>query len=450
MRLPFFYGWIIVAVTFVTMAIGVNARTSFSLFFPPIIDEFGWERGVTAGAFSFGFLVSGAVSPLIGRMMDRLGPRAVMELGVALMAGGLLLAPLTTQPWHLYVTIGVMVGAGSICLGYSGQSLFLPNWFNRRRGLAMGLAFAGVGIGSVTLLPWVQHMIEQTGWRTACTAMGVLVLVVLAPINLLLRKRPEDIGLEPDGDAAPMASARPVSNIVDPDWAAIDWTLQRALRTARFWWLAAGYFGGLYIWYAVQVHQTKYLLDIGFSPSVAVWALGAVSLLGIPGQILLGHVSDRLGREWIWTASCVGLCDLLCGADRAGAVSDLAAGLPHGGGARRARLWPDLHHGRGGGGDLSGQAFRQHLRHRDARGPCRRRRRSLAYRHSARPFRELYHGLCDRHRGERDVGDRDLVAAPGQIRAVAGQLHRIRDRSDRQSASNVATCGLADAAGLWA
>ncbi len=306
MRLPFFYGWIIIAVTFVTMAIGVNARTSFSLFFPPIIDEFGWERGVTAGAFSFGFLVSGAASPLIGRMMDRYGPRAVMELGVALMAGGLLLAPLTTRPWHLYVTIGVMVGAGSICLGYSGQSLFLPNWFNRRRGLAMGLAFAGVGLGSVTLLPWVQHMIEQTGWRTACTAMGVLVLVVLAPINLLLRKRPEDIGLEPDGDAAPLASARPVSNVIDPDWTAIDWTLQRALRTARFWWLAAGYFGGLYIWYAVQVHQTKYLLDIGFSPNVAVWALGAVSLLGIPGQILLGHISDRVGREWIWTASCLG------------------------------------------------------------------------------------------------------------------------------------------------
>jgi MFS family permease len=306
-RLPFYYGWIIIAVTFVTMAIGVNARTAFSLFFPPIVDEFGWERGVTAGAFSFGFLVSGAVSPLIGRMMDRLGPRAVMELGVALMAGGLLLAPLTSRPWHLYLTIGVMVGAGSVCLGYSGQSLFLPNWFNRRRGLAMGLAFAGVGIGSMTLLPWVQHMIEQTGWRTACTAMGILILVVLAPINLLLHKRPEDIGLEPDGDAAPSAtSAKPISNIVDPDWAGIDWTLKRALRTARFWWLASGYFGGLYIWYAVQVHQTKYLLDIGFSPSVAVWALGAVSLLGIPGQIVLGHVSDRLGREWIWSASCLG------------------------------------------------------------------------------------------------------------------------------------------------
>src|SRR4051794_35249432 len=85
MRLPFFYGWVMVAVTFVTMAIGVNARTSFSLFFPPIVDEFGWERGITAGAFSFGFLASGALSPLIGRMMDRFGPRGVMELGVALM-----------------------------------------------------------------------------------------------------------------------------------------------------------------------------------------------------------------------------------------------------------------------------------------------------------------------------------------------------------------------------
>jgi MFS family permease len=289
------------------MAIGVNARTAFSLFFPPILSEFGWERGVTAGAFSFGFVVSGAISPLIGRLMDRAGPRAVMELGVALMGGGLLLAPLTTQPWHLYLTIGVMVGAGSVCLGYSGQSLFLPNWFIRRRGLAMGIAFAGVGIGSVTLLPWVQHMIEQTGWRTACTAIGILVLLVLAPINLLVRKRPEDIGLAPDGGAASSATmAKPASNIVDPVWAGIDWTLPRALATSRFWWIALGYFCGLYIWYAVQVHQTKFLLDIGFSPSVGVWALGVVSLLGIPGQILLGHISDRVGREWIWTASCAG------------------------------------------------------------------------------------------------------------------------------------------------
>jgi len=305
-RLPFFYGWIIVAVAFVTMAIGVNARTSFSLLFPPIVDEFGWQHGVTAGAFSFGFLVSAIMSPLLGKLMDRGGPRAVVELGVVLMGSGLLLAPLTTQPWHLYLTIGVLVGAGSICLGYSGQSLFLPNWFVRRRGFATGIAFAGVGIGSITMLPWVQHMIEQAGWRTACWTLGVLVLVALAPINLLLRKRPQDIGLQPDGDAAPDPSFRPASNVIDPAWAAVDWTLARAVRTARFWWLSLGFFCGLFSWYAVQVHQTKYLLEIGFSPAVAAWALGLVSLLGIPGQIVMGHVSDRIGREWAWTVSGLG------------------------------------------------------------------------------------------------------------------------------------------------
>jgi MFS family permease len=89
-------------------------------------------------------------------------------------------------------------------------------------------------------------------------------------------------------------------------WANTDWTLRRALRTARFWWISLGYFCGLYIWYAVQVHQTKFLLDVGFSANVAVWALGVVSLLGIPGQIWLGHLSDRIGREWIWAISCLG------------------------------------------------------------------------------------------------------------------------------------------------
>ena len=247
------------------------------------------------------------MSPSIGRMMDRFGPRSVMLLGTALMGTGFLLAPLTSQPWQQYLSIGVLVGGGSVCLGYSGQSLFLPNWFVRRRGLAIGLAFSGVGLGSVTLLPWVQSIILRAGWRDACWSLGLVILIVLTPINFLLRKRPEDIGLRPDGDAAPSATATPPpSNIVDPGWAAIDWTLPRAVRSARFWWLALGYFCALYVWYAVQVHQTKYLLEIGFSASRSAWALGFVSLIGVIGQISLGHLSDRIGREWIWTISNLG------------------------------------------------------------------------------------------------------------------------------------------------
>ena len=317
----FYYGWVIVAVTFVTMGIGVNARTAFSLLFGPILEEFHWDRGVTAGAFSFGFVVSGILSPTIGKMMDRFGPRAVMLLGTWLMGTGFLLAPLTHAPWHLYLSIGVLVGGGSVCLGYSGQSLFLPNWFVRRRGLAIGLAFSGVGLGSVTLLPWVQSMILGAGWREACWILGLVILIVLTPINLLLRKRPEDMGLMPDGETAAAAAASPApSNIVDPVWAAIDWTLARAIRTARFWWLALGYFGALYVWYAVQVHQTKFLLEIGFSPGRSAWALGLVSLIGVVGQVSLGHLSDRVGREWIWGASCLGfaicfLCLIVLGHD---------------------------------------------------------------------------------------------------------------------------------------
>ena len=309
MRLPFFYGWSIVAIAFVTMGVGVNARTAFSLFFPPILDEFGWPRGLTAGAFSFGFLVSAVLGPILGRLMDRRGPRAVMLLGVALAGSGLGLAPLVTAPWHLYLTLGVLVGGGTVCLGYTGHALFLPNWFVRRRGLATGVAFSGVGVGAVVILPWLQRLIAGSGWRTACLAMAGLVVVTLAPLNLLARRRPEDMGLLPDGDPRSAAAGRDGShgaNVVDHAWASTDWTLALAMRTARFWWVAVGFAGGLFAWYAIQVHQTKYLTEIGFAPAVAASALGLVGFSGIAGQIGLGHLSDRTGREWVWTLSCVG------------------------------------------------------------------------------------------------------------------------------------------------
>ena len=292
-----FYGWVVVAVAFVTMAIGVNARTAFSLLFPPIVDELGWDRGATAAAFSFGFVLAALLSPLLGGWMDRFGPRLVIEAGVACVAAGLLAAAHVFAPWQLYMTLGVLVGAGSVCLSYTGQACYLPNWFVRRRGLAMSIAFSGVGMGSIVLLPLLQQLIDAAGWRAACTALGIVVLVALAPLNLLVRRRPQDLGLHPDGDAAARRAAAPSS----PGGA--DWTLGAAMRTARFWWLAFAYACGMYAWYAVQVHQTRYLIEVGFSGRQAAWALGVVSLAGIPGQIALGHLSDRIAREWVW---CIG------------------------------------------------------------------------------------------------------------------------------------------------
>jgi MFS family permease len=306
-RLPFYYGWLIIGIAFVTMAIGVSARTAFSLLMPPLIDEFGWDRGLAAGAFSFGFLSSAVFSPVIGRVMDTRGPRVVIMTGIALLSTGLLLAPFIQSPWHFYATLGVLVGGGSNLMTYSVHSQFLPNWFVARRALAISIAFAGAGVGGIVLLPWLQSIIVSNGWRAACIAIGLLVLLVAAPLNLLVRKRPQDFGLLPDGAARPDPSApkRP-SNIVDPVWAATEWTLARAMRSARFWWICGSYFCALAAWYAVQVHQTKYLTEIGFTPIIAAWALGAVSVVAIPGQIGLGALSDRIGREWVWTAGCGG------------------------------------------------------------------------------------------------------------------------------------------------
>jgi MFS family permease len=308
-RLPVFYGWIIVATAFVTMGIAVNARVAFSLLFPPILAEFGWSRGVTAATFGIGFLVATAYTPFVGFLLDRLGPRILFPAGLAVSSAGLVLAAFVREPWQLYATLGVLVAAGTMAVSYIGHSLVLPHWFVRRRGLALGIAFSGVGIGSIVLFPVLQTVIARAGWRTACWTLAALLVIVVLPLNVVVpRRRPEELGLHPDGDPAPpslTAGGHP-ANVVDPAWASVDWTLGRALRTTRFWWVALAYLGALYAWYAVQVHQTKYLLDLGFSPELAAWALGLVGLTGIVGQIALGHLSDRVGREWAWTASACG------------------------------------------------------------------------------------------------------------------------------------------------
>ena len=310
------------AAAIVTMGIGVNARTAFSLLFPEVLNDFHFDRGVAAGIFSLGFFVSAFLSPFVGRLMDLKGPRVVVELGVAMIALGLGLAAFAREAWQIYATLGIMVSTGANLLGYGVQSQFIPNWFVRRRGLAIGLAFSGVGIGSIMLLPWMQVVIARDGWRWACIALALIAAVVLFPLNLLLRKRPQDIGLHPDGDPAPPRTmSGHTRNVVDAAWASVTWTLARATRTARFWWIGLGYFCLLYAWYAVQVHQTKYLVEIGVSPTEAAWALGLVSLAGVPGAVVFGHLSDRIGREWAWAVGCLGfvICFAALIALRAGA-----------------------------------------------------------------------------------------------------------------------------------
>jgi MFS family permease len=307
-RLPFFYGWIIVAVAFVTMAIAVNARTSFSLLFPAILDEFKWDRSVIAGAFSIGFVASAIITPVVGLLMDRWGPRIVIPLGAILVIIGFWGATDVSTPFGVYLTLGVLVISGSITMSYMSHSMFLPNWFVRKRGLAIGIAFAGVGIGSVTLLPIIQTIIDTDGWRQACLFIAASVAIIIPLGAYFQRRSPQEMGLEPDGDRAEgelSHTTRP-DPVVDKDWVAKDWTLSMAAKTTRFWWIFAAYFTSLFVWYAVLVHQTIYLVETGFDTQTAAMALGLVGLFGIAGQIAIGALSDKIGREWAWTISMTG------------------------------------------------------------------------------------------------------------------------------------------------
>ncbi len=403
-RLPFFYGWVVVAVAFVTMGIGVNTRTAFSLLFPPILAEFGWDRAVTAGAFSVGFLVATAYVPFLGMAMDRYGPRVMIPIGIGITSLGLALAPLTSRPWHLHVTLGALVGGGSIFMTYIGHSLFLPHWFVRRRGLAIGVAFSGVGIGSIVLFPWLGRLIAASGWRAACWALVILLVVVLLPLNLTLpRRRPEDVGLAADGDAVPGGTGRvSADNVVDRAWTSVDWTLGRAMRTARFWWLFVGFFAALAAWYMVQAHQTKYLLDVGFDRERAALALGVVGLAGIVGQIALGWLSDRVGREWAWTLGGLGFA--VCYATLLLLPAHPSAGL-----------------------DLPGPPLRNHLRDAEPRRQCRRRVRTVGGGRDLRPHGNVHAGVAARDRRLRALDRRHLAggAAPG---ARGGRARQIRRR----------------------
>lgn len=299
--LPFYYGWAIVACAFATMAVGVNARTAFSLLYPAILEEFGWQRGETAGAFAMGFVFAAILGPISGLMLNRFGPRLVMPLGSVMMAGGFVSTTFISAPWMLYPSFGLLVIGGSTILGYIGHAATLPLWFQRRRGLAVGIAFAGVGVGAVTLLPFAAYTIEAQGWRDACWIIAAIVFCMLAPLNLIVqRRRPSDIGLQPDGaPQATDASGAPAPAAEGP-------TLGMALRTPSFWFFAVAAFGMLWCWYAVQVHQTQYLLDLSYDIDTATFALAMVSALGVLGQINGGWLADRIGRESAWTIGSLG------------------------------------------------------------------------------------------------------------------------------------------------
>ncbi|MGF1658981.1 MAG: MFS transporter [Rubrimonas sp.] len=314
---PLFYGWVVVAIAFVTMAVAVSARTGFSLLLPEIVGEFGWSSSLSSGAFAAGFVISTLALPVVGWSMARFGPRLTLPVGGALVASGYIAATWVATPVGLYAAFGLLVLSGSMAMSYISHALLLSRWFSRRLGLAVGIAYAGVGAGGLTLIPAMQWTIEAGGWRTACLAAAAVIACVVIPLNALFQRgRPEAMGLRADGEAAlaPRAPAAERSG-EGP-------TLRDALRRWRFWTMFLAFFCALFLWYGVQVHQTRFLIGQGVSAGDAALALGLAAALGVPGQIGMGALSDRWGRAPVWLLSMAGF------ALTAGALLWLEAGGP--------------------------------------------------------------------------------------------------------------------------
>ena len=297
-RPRFFYGWVIAGIAVVNLTLVMGIRHSFSVFFPPILDEFGWGRGITAVMFSLNLLVYGLLAPVAGSLGDRWKPRVVMPIGIAIL--GLVTAgcAFAQELWHFYLLFGILMPVGLALGGWPLLAPALSNWFTRRRGLAIGIGHMGAGL-SFAYGMFAELAISQLGWRFAYFVLAGTLVVLLLPLHLLLfHYRPENKGLKAYGTAeSPVVEGSTTEVTATENPVPRDWTLGRAMRTYQLWFLVLTeilYWGiGAYL---VLAHQVKFAGDMGYS---SLFAASIFALFGIcmaAGQFS-SSISDWIGRE---------------------------------------------------------------------------------------------------------------------------------------------------------
>ena len=304
-RPGFFYGWIIVIIGFVTLAIAFGVWYSFSVFFLAIIDEFGWSRAAASSIFSV-FIFSHAIMGLItGHLQDRFGPRVVIPVGTVILALSLILTSRAEYLWHFSIAYGVFAGIGVSLIGFISHAAFVPKWFERKRGLAVGITMAGIGFGMLFLVPLVERFIATFGWRNAYLILSGVVLFLVGPLNLVFaRKSPEELNLKPDGaggEAEHYRSTPFIVEIVDAEWAERKWTIRNAVRTGRFWFLLLAFFFTASAFQGTLLHSVSAMVDAGLQRETAAYYFGLLGIAGSGGKILFGYLSDLFGRERINT-----------------------------------------------------------------------------------------------------------------------------------------------------
>jgi sugar phosphate permease len=305
-----FYGWVILSIAFITLVLGYAIRNTFSVFYPTIVEEFGWARGNTALMFSIAVIIYGVVAPMAGSLVDRYGPQVVVPAGAIIVGGGVALCSMATARWHFYLFYGVMGAIGLSLAGWAPLSAIISNWFVRRRGLAFGILSAGFG-GSLVFASIAQFFISRFGWQTAYVIIGITSIVVIVPLcGLLMRRSPQDKGLLPDG--MPLSS----EGIRHPDgpeistgfggkWLSTTWTLSRAMRTYHFWVLFSISFCLLGFAETIAItHQVFFFRDAGYTPMLAAGVYSVFGLAFVLGN-MCSFLSDRIGRERVFVPSCL-------------------------------------------------------------------------------------------------------------------------------------------------
>jgi MFS family permease len=281
--------WIVVGTVWITLAIASGLYFSFPIFFVALLEEFGWSRGATAAAFSIASIAQGILSPVVGMLVDRLGPRRVMLGGAAVLGAACVLSSRIQSLWSLYLIVGVLAAAGACAVSWVPTGALLARWFTERRGSVMGLAFSGMGAGVLAVGPLAQWLIAGHGWRVAYLVLGVGTLAVLLPLIWL--------GVR-DGPAG-AAPAR-ADTTTRPLWGA---EIGDALRTRAFWALFFAYLCTPLAVFAVVTHQVAFAVDHGFPRLFVAGIFGLTGLLSVVGRIGFGIAADRVGRATSATVS---------------------------------------------------------------------------------------------------------------------------------------------------
>jgi MFS family permease len=315
-RLRFYYGWIIVAVALVSMAFWLGIRSSFSVYYVALLEDFPWTRAESAGVQSTALITYTVLAPLVGGLIDRFGPRRVVVPGIVILSLGLGLSSTLDSLSQFYLYYGVVMGAGITSIGIITYSAILAHWFDKKRGLASGIAVSGMGLGTFLLVPLSQSLISLWGWRMAFIFTGALVFIILLPVNaLFLRHKPQQLGQYPDG-LTPLPSPQQTdAGMLFNAGAPADWVLKKVLRSERFWSLFMFAFLSVIGVYIILVHNVKFLVDQGIDKMTAAFIFAMVGMISSVFRIFWGWFSDRIGREMTFTlgiiCGCLGVGSLL-------------------------------------------------------------------------------------------------------------------------------------------